>query len=417
MNENSKFGFKKNIEKLIADFKNVYEYEIAYPFVGLKAGFSLICIFVALSIMNVCIGHIRTNNIAAGIITGCFALIFIIVPIILYKSKNPDIPINILLITTCAIMTYYLIVGFKDGINNFWIYLLTYATIIYLGLFRGFWIGLYFSLLSILLMWTPIYHLCPCEYDTVYRISFPLFQLFFFGFIVYINLVYKTYQMNSIASENSLKKEIKLRQKINYKMIESFVGTISRLIDEKDIYTKEHSLRVAKYSQLILAEYGMATDELLNNIYRCALLHDIGKIGIPDDILKKESRLTDAEYKIMKMHPVWGSEILKNLSFIEGADIGAAYHHERYDGFGYPNQLKAEEIPLIARIISAADALDAMSSNRCYRKKCTKEYIISEFQKGSGTQFEPHIAEIVCKLIEHNILRISTEQKGDSDDI
>lgn len=119
----------------------------------------------------------------------------------------------------------------------------------------------------------------------------------------------------------------------------------------------------------------------------------------------------------MKMHPVWGSEILKNLSFIEGADIGAAYHHERYDGFGYPNQLKAEEIPLIARIISAADALDAMSSNRCYRKKCTKEYIISEFQKGSGTQFEPHIAEIVCKLIEHNILRISTEQKGDSDDI
>ena len=129
------------------------------------------------------------------------------------------------------------------------------------------------------------------------------------------------------------------------------------------------------------------------------LLHDIGKIAIPDAVLNKPARLTDEEFEIMKKHTIWGREILSELKFLPQADLGASYHHEHYDGTGYPFGLKGEELPLITRIISAADALDAMNSNRCYRKHCDKDYIIGEFEKGAGTQFDPQVAKTVVQLI------------------
>ena len=140
--------------------------------------------------------------------------------------------------------------------------------------------------------------------------------------------------------------------------------------------------------------------------YGCGVLHDIGKIAIPDAILKKTSRLTDEEYAIMKTHPVWGKKILAGLSFLPQADYGASYHHERYDGKGYPEGIRTDDLPYIVRIISAADALDAMNSNRCYRKQCSRNYIISEFEKGSGTQFDPEVAETVIYLIEEGKIEI-----------
>ena len=134
-------------------------------------------------------------------------------------------------------------------------------------------------------------------------------------------------------------------------------------------------------------------------MYRSALLHDIGKIAIPDAVLNKPARLTDEEFEIMKKHTIWGREILSELKFLPQADLGASYHHEHYDGTGYPFGMKGEELPLITRIISAADALDAMNSNRCYRKHCDKDYIIGEFEKGAGTQFDPQVAQTVVQLI------------------
>lgn len=189
------------------------------------------------------------------------------------------------------------------------------------------------------------------------------------------------------------------------------------MIDEKDSYTREHSQRVADYSRLIAKQLNPPVTELeLEQIYRSALLHDIGKIAIPDAILKKTSRLTDEEYAIMKTHPVWGKKILADLSFLPLADYGASYHHERYDGTGYPEGIPTANLPVFVRIISATDALDAMNSNRCYRKHCSRSYIIHEFQKGSGTQFDPQIAEIIIHMIQEGIIAIPDDTGGESDE-
>lgn len=135
-------------------------------------------------------------------------------------------------------------------------------------------------------------------------------------------------------------------------------------------------------------------------LYRSALLHDIGKIAVPDAILNKSSRLTDAEINVMRQHTLWGKKILAGLEFLPQADLGASYHHERYDGTGYPAGLMGEDLPRMVWVIAAADALDAMSSNRCYRKRCGLDYILSEFERGRGTQFSPEVADAVIDLLK-----------------
>lgn len=123
-------------------------------------------------------------------------------------------------------------------------------------------------------------------------------------------------------------------------------------------------------------------------------------------MLNKPAHLTDEEYEIMKKHTLWGREILSELKFLPQADLGASYHHERYDGKGYPFGLKGEELPLMTRIISVADALDAMTSNRCYRRHCDRDYVISEFEKGAGSQFDPDIANVVVALIREGRIAV-----------
>ena len=162
--------------------------------------------------------------------------------------------------------------------------------------------------------------------------------------------------------------------------------------------TNGHSTRVARYSRLIAEKMGYEGEEL-DRIYYIALLHDCGKIGIPDNILSKPDKLTDEEFQIIKSHTVQGGEILDRFKSLEGVNEGALYHHERYDGKGYPKGLAGEEIPLIARIICVADSFDTMNSNRVYRKKLTKECIISEIEQNKGRQFDPEIADIMLKLL------------------
>ena len=161
-------------------------------------------------------------------------------------------------------------------------------------------------------------------------------------------------------------------------------------MNAKDKYTKGHSVRVSLYSTEIARRLGWSESEV-TNIQYIALLHDIGKIGIPDTILNKPARLTDEEYSIIQKHTVIGSKILADVTMIKGVVDGAAYHHERYDGGGYIKGLKGEEIPLVARIIGIADAFDAMTSNRAYRNKLDKSFVIDELRKCSGSQFDPKL--------------------------
>lgn len=183
------------------------------------------------------------------------------------------------------------------------------------------------------------------------------------------------------------------------------IETIANTIDAKDEYTKGHSKRVSDYSALIAKEMGLS-DEKVMNIRYIALLHDIGKIGVPDAVLNKPGRLTDEEYELMKQHTTIGGEILQDIVMLPDLDVGAKYHHERYDGKGYPEGLKGEEIPLTARIIGMADAFDAMTSNRVYRKKLSIEFVIEEIKKCSGTQFDPHIADVFLKCLQRGDIDI-----------
>ena len=186
------------------------------------------------------------------------------------------------------------------------------------------------------------------------------------------------------------------------KLSEEVMRTLANTIDAKDPYTNGHSLRVAKYSKEIAKRAGK-TREQQKEVYEMALLHDIGKIGVPDEIINKDTRLTDEEYAAIRKHPAIGSDILKTIEQIPDIMIGARWHHERYDGRGYPDGLKGEEIPEIARIIGVADAYDAMTSKRSYRNILSQEVVRGEIERGKGTQFDPFFADIMLQLIDEDI--------------
>ena len=179
----------------------------------------------------------------------------------------------------------------------------------------------------------------------------------------------------------------------------AIIGAFANCVDGKDTYTNGHSLRVAKYTRMLARQLG-ERPETVDRFYNIALLHDIGKIGIPDAILQKPGKLDDNEFKIMKSHAQRGYEILKDVQLHEDLAAGAHHHHERYDGRGYPDGLAGENIPWVARIIAVADTFDAMSSTRPYRKKLPEDFIINEIKNCAGTQFDPKVVEKFLELYE-----------------
>lgn len=216
-----------------------------------------------------------------------------------------------------------------------------------------------------------------------------LFVIWFVTLLVHIIVRYK---MKSILENQRKQKEH------DEMMVEQTMKLIINMIENKDTSTKGHSIRVAQYSSMMAKKMGYS-DEECKNIYYIGLLHDCGKINIPDSILKNPGRLSDEEYAIMKKHTEYGAEVLKDFTSILGIDIGAKFHHERYDGKGYPAGLEGENIPIIARIIGVADAFDAMNSKRCYREKLTKEVILSELENNRNKQFDSAIVDCLIELI------------------
>ena len=193
--------------------------------------------------------------------------------------------------------------------------------------------------------------------------------------------------------------QLKEQEKGAKRLFEQTITSMVTAIDAKDEYSCGHSVRVAEYSRKI-AEYMGKSEEECEQIFYAGLLHDVGKIGIADGILTKNGKLTPAEYDEIKKHPEIGSKILSGIREYPFLSIGARYHHERYDGKGYPEGRKGEDIPEIARIISIADAYDAMTSNRSYRDAMPQQIVREEIVKGAGSQFDPHIAKIMQHLID-----------------
>ncbi len=179
------------------------------------------------------------------------------------------------------------------------------------------------------------------------------------------------------------------------------VHTLAKTIDAKDAYTNGHSERVADYSREIAKRYGY-DEPGQEEIYMMGLLHDVGKIGVPDTVINKPGRLTDEEFEMIKRHPVIGAEILATVSEMPKLVTGARWHHERYNGTGYPDGLKGEDIPEEARIIAVADAYDAMTSHRSYREIMAQDKVKSEIEKGIGFQFDEKFARIMLEMIEED---------------
>ena len=186
-----------------------------------------------------------------------------------------------------------------------------------------------------------------------------------------------------------------------HQLLIQMVSAFAQAIDAKDPYTGGHSDRVAKYSCMIAEKMGLDKKQV-EDIYEMAILHDIGKIGISGQILTKAGKLTDEEYNIIKLHPKIGGDILKKITNKPNLYIGAQWHHERFDGKGYPDGLSGEDIPLQARIIGVADSYDAMTSERSYRPCLTQENVRQEIEKNAGTQFDPEIAKVMLDIIDHD---------------
>jgi len=197
----------------------------------------------------------------------------------------------------------------------------------------------------------------------------------------------------AIAIENAnLYKELK----------EAFLGTAEALgdaIEAKDAYTAGHTRRVLSYS-LLMGRHLDITPAELENLKLAAALHDIGKIGVEDQILQKQGKLNEAEKKKMDNHTVIGPKIVENIKQMRPVIPGICYHHEEYDGTGYPQQLKGEQIPLIARIIAVADCFDAMTTDRPYRKALSIQTALDELQKMAGTQFDGKVVEAFIRAYQ-----------------
>ncbi len=223
----------------------------------------------------------------------------------------------------------------------------------------------------------------------------------FFTNIVTIIAVVLIYNgINQVRKLRTTEMEhLKEQQKYSQRLFEQTAMSLVTAIDAKDEYSHGHSIRVAEYSEKIARTLGWSEEEC-NKVYYAALLHDVGKIGIDDSIINKNGKLTPEEYDIIKQHPVMGNQILSSIGEYPYLSIGAHYHHERYDGKGYPEGRKGEDIPEIARIISVADAYDAMTSNRSYRSAIAQPLVREEIVKGAGTQFDPKYAKIMMHLID-----------------
>ena len=205
-------------------------------------------------------------------------------------------------------------------------------------------------------------------------------------------------QMNLIKKINAELKET------NNKLEKAYLETIQTLrftVEAKDVYTRGHSDRVSAYSVLI-GKYLRLSEDDIHLLKIGGLFHDIGKIGVPDSILLKTSKLTDDEYSEIKNHPTIGAHILSNASIFENAIPIVKHHHERYDGHGYPSKLAGEDIPYLARIAAVADSFDAMTSRRTYRDSLPIDVVKQEIEKNKGTQFDPKIADVFLDILNNH---------------
>jgi len=224
--------------------------------------------------------------------------------------------------------------------------------------------------------------------NIIYAFSIFISYIFIWAFYVIIKTITAT------AEALEAKDEV---ETLSVEVMEALAHTI----DAKDEYTKGHSVRVAQYARMLAKRMGLP-DKECENVYNMGLLHDIGKIGVPKEIINSKKPLSKEEFDTIKIHPGLGYDILAEIKSRPDLCTGARWHHERYDGGGYPDGKSGEDIPLQARIIAVADSYDAMTSNRSYRNYLPQEKVRQEMKDNAGTQFDPQIAEAMIAIIDED---------------
>ena len=324
--------------------------------------------------------------------------------------KRREIAILIPTLFCIIVFTVYALTGYLEGTGILWSLMLPIGMCYFISVKLGILLSAYYSLLYFVVFYSPFGAKTAEYYTPAFMYRFPLAYFSLSVFTVIAMIQYHRYVLLEIRHTEWLNAEVARQTAVaeeRAKKIEEMsfqtIQTLANAIDAKDPYTKGHSTRVSQYSVLIAEELGWDPDRISDLRY-AALLHDIGKIGVPDSILNNPKRLTEVEYSIIKSHTTMGSDILRDRTMIRSAEDVARSHHERYDGRGYPMGLKGTDISEEARIVAIADAFDAMSSNRIYRKACDPEYIRHELEQGRGAQFDPEYAGIFLDLLQEGRL-------------
>jgi energy-coupling factor transport system substrate-specific component len=234
------------------------------------------------------------------------------------------------------------------------------------------------------------------------KLWFKLMRFVMAGLLIaLLALLYIRYRMRKLKKKEE-------EQKL---LIREIVEAFAKTIDMKDKYTNGHSTRVAEYTCMLTRELGY-DEETVEKYYNIALLHDIGKIGIPPEVLNKPGKLTDTEFNIIKSHSALGYNALKDISIMPELSIGAGSHHERPDGKGYPKGLNGDEIPRVAQIIAVADTFDAMYSDRPYRKRMNFDKVVSILKEVSGTQLQGDVVDAFLRLVDKGEFRAPDDVGG-----
>ena len=320
--------------------------------------------------------------------------------------KNREIAIIIPTAFCMIAFTIYAVTGAGNGSAILWTLLMPIGISYFVRVKYGILLSAYYSVLFCVLFYTPLRERLGAYYTDTFMVRFPLLFVFVSVFTGVAMVQYHKAALFEIEHTNKLKEEVDNQTRIATDraiklehITEEIVNTLALVIDAKDKYTNGHSFRVSAYSAALASELGWSEEEIAELRWE-ALLHDIGKIGVPDNVLNKPGKLTAGEFDIIKSHTTVGGNILSKTSGLPGAADTARFHHERYDGKGYPSGLAGRDIPAHARIVSIADAYDAMHSDRIYRKGLERDAIRKEFLNGRGTQFDPEYLDAFMRLFE-----------------
>ncbi len=326
----------------------------------------------------------------------------------------------------CAFfITVYVVTGAGKGSAILWSLLAPIGLCYFVSVKYGLILSTYFTGLIFVVFYTPLNARMSEYYTPEFMKRFPILYICLTIFTGLSMIQYHNSVLFEIDHANRLQEEVEQQTAVareQSRKIEQMsyqtIHTLANAIDAKDPYTKGHSTRVSSYSSKLAQKLGWDA-ERINDLKFSALLHDIGKIGIPDSILNNPRRLTDVEFDIIRSHTTIGRDMLKDKVMVRMADEVAGSHHERYDGTGYPLRLKGEEIPEEARIVAIADSFDAMSSDRVYRKACAPDHIRHELLTGRGKQFDPAFTDAFIELWDAGELDeiLKTEVSKDEEEV